>query len=279
MNERKAPRRRKKRRRGRGLQSLLLCTVFLAVFFITWHILPENPQDSSAHPTGAAAIEDARFRKLWKSYARDHHLTAADWPADLLAMGGRNPEMDDFILEYPEKHDLHPEIDLTAEAADDAVPLLMQWDERWGYETYAGSPIGVSGCGPTCLSMAALYLLDDPKYSPAYVAAFSEKKGYSVDGSGSSWTLISEGGKQLGLDVVEIPLSRDRIVRNLEVGNPVICVMGPGDFTSTGHFIVLTGVEHEQFTVNDPNSRERSERLWAYDEIKDQIRNLWVLRT
>ena len=102
--------------------------------------------------------------------------------------------------------------------------------------------------------------------------------GYSVKGNGSAWTLISEGGQKLGLDVIEIPLDRDRVFRNLEVDNPIICVMGPGDFTTTGHFIVLTGVEDGKLRVNDPNSRERSEQLWEYDSIRDQIRNLWVCR-
>jgi hypothetical protein len=77
---------------------------------------------------------------------------------------------------------------------------------------------------------------------------------------------------------VEIPLDEDRLIRNLEVGNPVICVMGPGDFTTTGHFIVMTGYSDGEIHINDPNSIRRSEKTWKYEEIKDQIRNLWVCR-
>ena len=29
------------------------------------------------------------------------------------------------------------------------------------------------------------------------------------------------------------------ITEKLEQGIPIICVMGPGDFTSTGHFVVM----------------------------------------
>ena len=55
--------------------------------------------------------------------------------------------------------------------------------------------------------------------------------------------------------------------------------MGPGDFTDGGHFIVLTGADGEgNLTVNDPNSYRNSERTWTFDEIRDQIDNLWVLR-
>lgn len=52
--------------------------------------------------------------------------------------------------------------------------------------------------------------------------------------------------------------------------------MRPGDFTTTGHFIVLTGAEDGRIRVNDPNSRKRSEKLWDYDRLEYQINNLWV---
>ena len=54
--------------------------------------------------------------------------------------------------------------------------------------------------------------------------------------------------------------------------------MGPGAFTETGHYIVLAGVEDGKIRVNDPNSRANSERLWSYEEIERQIRNIWVIR-
>ncbi|HIR53010.1 MAG TPA: hypothetical protein IAB39_06380 [Candidatus Onthovicinus excrementipullorum] len=55
--------------------------------------------------------------------------------------------------------------------------------------------------------------------------------------------VVSEGAAQLGLDSIELPLDEPRIVRNLEAGNPVVCAMGPGNFTKTGHFIALTDLE------------------------------------
>ena len=86
----------------------------------------------------------------------------------------------------------------------------------------------------------------------------------------------SEGGETLGFDVTEIPLDEKRIVENLKVGNPVVAVMGPGDFTTTGHYIVLCGIDSQNMvTIRDPNSRERSERKWRLDELMPQIKNLW----
>ena len=51
--------------------------------------------------------------------------------------------------------------------------------------------------------------------------------------------------------------------------------MRKGDFTTTGHFIVLTGYEDGRITVNDPNSRKRSEKTWDFDTLQYQIKNLW----
>jgi len=63
----------------------------------------------------------------------------------------------------------------------------------------------------------------------------------------------------------------------VEAGNPVILAMGAGDFTTTGHYIVLTGVEDGQFRVNDPNSIENSGKLWSYEQLESQIRNIWEI--
>ena len=215
---------------------------------------------------------------LIRNFAKENNLNITEWPDELIELLDRNPETKDFVLNYPLKKNATMEIDLSEYKDCDSVPLFMQWDERWGYNQYAGELMGISGCGPTCLSMVSVYLLNNTDYTPKYIAEFAETNGYSVSGNGSSWTLISSGGKELGLDVVEIPLVESRIIDNLEVGNPIICVMGPGDFTSTGHFIVVTDYVDGKVKINDPNSKSRSEKLWELSDVMGQIRNLWVCR-
>lgn len=53
--------------------------------------------------------------------------------------------------------------------------------------------IGLSGCGPTCLSMVLLALTEDEEATPYEVARFSEENGYYVEGSGTAWSLMTEG--------------------------------------------------------------------------------------
>lgn len=220
--------------------------------------------------------EPTRIERQVMEYAREHGLTYGDYPASMVALLERNPETAKFVLEYPLWEPV--EYDLKEYENSPSVPLFMQWDQRWGYEEYGSDCIGITGCGPTCLAMVGYYLTGDNWYTPANVAEFAWDRGYYSPGSGSSWTLISEGGVELGLDVTEIPLVKKRMTDNLEVGNPIILAMGPGAFTESGHYIVLTGLEDGKFRVNDPNSHANSERLWSYEEIEDQIRNIWVIR-
>ena len=205
-------------------------------------------------------------------------VNSGEYAEELNAALRLNPELKDFVNGYEENKDKDFTIDLSKEAMSGEIPLLMQWDKRWGYHIYAGEPFALSGCGPTCLSMVCIGLLGDPSYTPLYISEYAQNNGYSLDSSGSFWTLISEGGQDLGLDVIEIPNYEQRIIDNLEVGNPIICIMGPGDFTETGHFVVLTKYVHGKIQINDPYRKSNSDKLWEYDEIENQIQNLWVCR-
>lgn len=210
-------------------------------------------------------------------YAKENDISYGAYPESMIALLERNPETEAFVLEYPvyEKQ----EYDLEEYEASETVPLFMQWDQRWGYNRYGSDVMGITGCGPTCLAMVGFYLTGDAEtFDPASVARFAEINGYYASGYGSSWTLISEGGERLGLDVTEIPLVKKRMVDNVEVGNPIILAMGAGDFTSTGHYIVIVGMKDGMFVVNDPNSAENSGKLWSYEQLEGQIRNLWVVR-
>lgn len=267
--------RRKRYRHGCLLSTIIILTVASVVMLKMWQkrdiVEPDQPVSSSDENSYAAY-------SVVQNFAEQHNLMMSDWPDELLELLKKNPETKDFVLGYPIKKDLQPEIDLSEYENSSSMPLLMQWDERWGYSEYAGELMGLSGCGPTCLSMVCIYLLNDASYTPRYIADFAEENGFSVTGNGSAWSLISDGGERMGLDVVEIPLDESRIIRNLEVGNPIICVVGPGDFTTTGHFIVMTEYIDGKIKINDPNSRKRSNQLWEYADIEDQIINLWVCR-
>ena len=248
-----------------------ICILLIIIVMLSVGIAVMNNEQTTATEASYASAVIGQF-------AENNNLKTNAWPRNLVELLNKNPETEDFVLNYPFKKDQNFTIDLEQYKDCEEIPLFLQWDERWGYNQYAGDLFGLSGCGPTCLSMVCVYLLNDTKYSPKYVAEFAEQNGYSIKNNGSAWTLISEGGKMLGLDVTEIPLDENRIIKNLQVGNPIILIMGPGDFTTSGHFIVMTQYIDGKIKINDPNSMIRSEQLWDLSDIKDQIRNLWVCR-
>ena len=89
-------------------------------------------------------------------YAKANGISMDQYPEDLLSLYERNNETETFVEEYPLKKDGEPEIDLSDLSSASEVPLLLQWDQRWGYHRYAGEVMGLSGCGPTALSMVCL---------------------------------------------------------------------------------------------------------------------------
>ena len=250
----------------RGQPFLLIITValFLCTAAAVWDAF------RSATPSSNAG------QKVYR-YAMENGLSYRDYPQSLIDLLERNPETEKFVLEYPIASKETFSVDLSEHLTGDTVPLFMQWDQRWGYMKYGSDVAGLTACGPVCLSMAAVYLTGDAAYSPDAMIRFASENNYYVPGSGSSWTLISEGGKKLGFQVTELPLDEGRIRKCVKVDIPVILVVGPGDFTTSGHFLVITGYENGKFRLNDPNSKANSQKLWAYEDIKGQIRNLWSI--
>ncbi len=246
----------------------------------------EPATESQSISTSSAEVTEA-FNPDYSSnvpveiqkFAHINGLSTDLWSDEIIELLKKNPETEEFVLNYPLLKDEEFKIDISDSVNNDSVPHFLQWDTRWGYAPYGDDIIANAGCGPTCLSMVYVYLTGDTSMNPKAMAEFSTEYGYCVPGNGSSWSLIYEGGEYLGLDVWELPLVEDYIIENLQNGNPVICVMGPGDFTDGGHFIVMTDYIDGQIKINDPNSIIRTNKLWNYSDIEDQIENLWACST
>ena len=88
--------------------------------------------------------------------------------------------------------------------------------------------------------------------------------------------MMSNLANYLGLYSAELSLYVSVIIGELRNGHPVICIMGPGDFTDQGHFIVLSGIDEDgMFIVKDPNSKKNSKKHWNLSKIISQMKNLW----
>ena len=245
---------------------LFTLTLFIAVI----------KQFSSApypHPEQADSIPPYGGSNLSSLSASGEEL-----PEEMKRLLELNAEAADYVSGYPDRDAYKSSvIDLSEDFVKGRVPLLMQWDRRWGYNDYGDSIIGLAGCGPVCLDMAYLYFTQDTSMTPREMAEFACDNGYYTS-AGTSWSLWTKGVQKLGLSGSELPLDENRLYQALDEGGLIICSMGPGDFTTTGHFILIRGYDEKGFYVNDPNRRSNSEKQWDYAALCGQIRNLWELR-
>lgn len=239
-------------------------------------VVPDSPYTSNTPQVLDENEVQQNLQALAQEYPEFEEVydNADAYPQKLLAALCNNPEMIDYVKGYPDA-DGSGSGWLTQDEMSQRFPLLLQWDKRWGYIPYGDNVIGLSGCAPTCLSMVIVGLTGNKDATPDAIAQYAMDNGYYVDGVGTAWSLMTAVGSY-GVIGQETTLSEDNIYNELENGNPIICSMRPGDFTSVGHFIVLTGMEDGKIRVNDPNSLTRSRQLWDYDTLSDQISNLWV---
>lgn len=236
------------------------------------------PLDYSV-PDGYGEIAQA-LEGLREEYpeVEDILMNLYEYPEAVLNLAVKNQETLRFVIEYPKhKSDIKAGGSITKEELEQGIPSLQQWDERWGYLAYGNDIIAIDGCGPTCLSMVVSGLLQDDSKTPDAMADFSIDNNHYTAASGSAWSLMSSGAKKQGLNAETVVISADAITEQLEKGNPMICSMKPGDFTTTGHFIVLTGItDAGKVTVNDPNSISNSETPWDIETLVGQIKAAWA---
>lgn len=198
-----------------------------------------------------------------------------EYPYSLIRLALSNRETISFVYEYPQKHNQNLSMTLQEDLKNDGVPLLLQWDERWGYKTYGDDFMAVNGCGPTCLSMVSSYLKQNSQYHPYYIAQYAYRRGYYTT-QGTLWDLMDEGARDLGLKVQELSLDEKKMIKELKMNHPIICSMRAGIFTTTGHYIVIRDYKDGLFYVNDPNSLIKSQQGYTFQEIQNQIKNMWA---
>ena len=134
----------------------------------------------------------------------------------------------------------------------------------------------IYACGPTCLSMVYVYFTRDLNGTPREIASYCMKNGYYTE-SGTSWSLWTDGLTALGLSGKELPLNENSMKKALDQGKLLVCSMRPGDFTTSGHYILLYDYDDTGFCVKDPNRVSNSSRTWDYDTLSPQIKNLWTI--
>lgn len=239
----------------------------------------ETVPDYSSYPLNTPS----ECQAVIDSYAAANGIDPFSYPLELSTLLYRNPDALEFVLHYPEyigtqdSPDYPGSIDMSGDYTPVRVPEYYQYDIRWGYKTYAGNVMGITGSGPTALSMAASYLIGNADMNPAWMASFAENNNYTMEG-GTNWSLMSDGAIGLGIDVTPITADQTRIERNLDVGNIVMCLMEPGDFTDSAQYILIVGYNDEGYEIRDPGSPARTAVRWQFNDLSMQMDGCWIMR-
>ena len=298
------PRRYRRRRRGRAGLVIFALILILALVFV-WRFTdgftrfapPEltNVQDGFTYSLDALAGEispDMRLDECGIDYKAELESMAANkpkladrlnfiadhleiYPEEAVKTALQGEEKLDFALLMPFRGEDAGGVSAVITAQKGTVPYLIQYDSRWAYHAYGSSVMGITACGPTCLSMAAIGLTGDAGLTPARIADWAEDAGYYVDGAGTAWSLFTDGAAQLGLRSEAIAADEDGMKSRLDAGEVLIASMLPGDFTTSGHFVVIVDHGLFGFNVYDPNSIALSSRAWSFDKLEPQIAQLW----
>ena len=163
----------------------------------------------------------------------------------------------------------------------------MQTDSRWRYAPYQApgekSNIGKSGCGITCAAMV-IASLADASVTPADTAKWSMAHGYKAYRQGTYYSYFVPQLKVHGIKCEQmngasvyhgrggargINASAADAVEN---GDWVICAMGVGDWTRSGHFVLWYGVEDGYALILDPNSKKASRRKAPLAKFQYQVK-------
>lgn len=150
------------------------------------------------------------------------------------------------------------------------VIYFNQLDERYCNEPYGTDHIGGYGCGPTAMSIVVSSLTSDT-VDPVEMSEWAYENGYWCSKSGSYHSLVPGAAQHWDLPVAGCTASEpQRIIDALAEGKLIVALMAKGHFTSSGHFIVLRGVQDEKILVADPSSYNRSQKLWDLSIIVNE---------
>ncbi len=273
----------KQRKRKRPIHRCIIILCLITVICISGGgLLGQMCAENEVYPFRDYEVNDApdlknQLMELAQLDERAQEILAHcdEYPQELLQLLVKDPDTIDFVYDYP-KLKARTSKDEFIPIHEGEVPLFLQWDQRWGYERYGDTIIALGGCAPAALAMAAAGLRKDGSIQPPLVARFADENGFYVNGVGSSWELIEAGAEHFGISATPLSLNKNNVFHALTNGNVIICSMAPGDFTSSGHFIVLCALQDGKIEIRDPNSKKRSAQLWEYERLATQISNLWV---
>lgn len=167
----------------------------------------------------------------------------------------------------------------------------LQTDSRWKNVDYSAAgektTIGASGCGPTAMAMV-LATWCDKSVTPQSECAWALAHGFKAPHQGTYYGYFESAGRRFGLTVQRLNYTtiygnsksscHTQAKTALDTGDLVIACMGPGNWTSSGHYVLVYGIIGDVIYINDPASTKKTRTQGSYSLFKQQTKLYWVIK-
>ena len=172
--------------------------------------------------------------------------------------------------------------------------LYLQTDPRWASIPYAvkgeTSTIKSAGCGPTCAAMV-IATLADSSITPKETAKWALRNNFKALRQGTFYSYFVPQLKAFGIKATRVNTSsvygqktkaavtaHERAFEAIKAGKLVICCMGKGNWTSSGHYILWYGLTgNGQAMLRDPASTASSRVRNKVALLQSQVKYYWIV--
>jgi len=263
--------------------AIAVIVTFAVITLVLILLLPVEKKNKQLEKFG-------RLAELAETDARAEYIIENNeqYPKYILDLFYNNPDNLEFVYNYPFLKDNYETTMSYTEAELSGLPELYMDDPRWAYENIGGYEeiIMTSGCGYVCLTMAYIGLTGDSSIDPVILARIAYENmltgklsaGIYMEKIGDLCALIGLNGTYYNYDVKregKAIESIDEIAQLISEDSVLIAGMVGETFGS--HAIVIRECDGNNIYMNDPAVRENTEKTWTFDEIKSELKGIWVI--
>lgn len=162
---------------------------------------------------------------------------------------------------------------LSVESSIGILTYYNQSDSRWADYLYGGQdPLRKYGCGPTALAMIVSSFTNETLLPPE-MADWAAANHYWAPRGGTAHSFIPECASAFGLQANSFQdFTVEGVLNELISGHILVALMGPGHFTGSGHFIIITDYwTGTQVRIADPASLENTQTPWEVQTLLDEL--------